>query len=113
MITKETRRQKRKTKIRSQVSGTKDRPRLAVHRTNVHIYAQLIDDHSGVTVATASDKKSVKGTKSERAKQVGTEIAKLAKEKKITKVVFDRSGYQFHGRIKELADSAREAGLIF
>lgn len=113
MITKETRRQKRKTKIRAQVSGTKDRPRLAVHRTNMHIYAQLIDDTIGKTIATASDQKIAKGTKSEKAKQVGAEIAKLATSKKITKVVFDRSGYRFHGRIKDLATGAREAGLIF
>jgi len=113
MITKETRRQKRKLKIRAKISGTKDMPRLAVHRTNTHIYAQLIDDNTGKTIASASDMKIAKGTKSEKAKMVGEEIAKLAKSKKITKVVFDRSGYRFHGRIKDLAQGAREGGLTF
>lgn len=113
MINKEFRRQKRKLKIRARVTGTKDRPRLAVHRTNVHIYAQLVDDNDHKTLVSSSDVKIKKGTKSERAKQVGDELAKLAKTKKITNVVFDRSGYRFHGRIKELAQGARDGGLIF
>jgi len=113
MINKNTRRQKRKTKIRSKIRGTEDRPRLVVYRSNVHIYAQLIDDSTGKTIASVTDQKITKGTKSERAKVVGGEIAKIATTKKIAKVVFDRSGYRFHGRIKDLAQGAREGGLIF
>ncbi len=113
MVKKELRRQKRKQKIRSRIIGTKERPRLVVHRSNIHIYAQLVDDNARKTLAVASDLKIKKGSKSEKAKQVGEEIAKIAKTKKITNVVFDRSGYRFHGRIKELAQGARDGGLIF
>lgn len=113
MITKETRRQKRKLKIRSKIHGTESRPRLTVYRTNMHIYAQLVDDKTAKTLINASDLKIKKGTKSEKAKEVGKNLSELAKSKKISQVVFDRSGYKFHGRIKELAEGAREAGLIF
>ena len=97
------------------IQGTKDRPRLFVFRSNQHIYVQLIDDGSAKILVSASDKdlKSKKGKKSEIANEVGKLIAKKALENKIEKVVFDRGGFVFHGRIKALADGAREAGLKF
>jgi large subunit ribosomal protein L18 len=113
MFKKVLRRNKRIKKIRSRISGTADRPRFAVNRSNQHIFAQLIDDKSGKTILALSDLKIAKGTKSEKAKQVGEEIAKIAKTKKITEVVFDRRGFKFHGRIKELAEGARAGGLNF
>ncbi len=101
-------------RIRSRVSGTADRPRLAVFRSNRYMYAQLIDDVNGVTVASASDI-AVKGkqTKLERAKMVGATLAENAKKLKITAVVFDRGGFAYRGRVQALADAARGAGLQF
>lgn len=113
MITKTDRRNRRKLKIRGRVSGTTDRPRLSVFRTNQHIYAQLVDDLNSKTILATSDVKLEKGTKSDKAKLVGENLAKLAQSKKITKVVFDRNGFKFHGRIKELAQGAKDGGLIF
>lgn len=113
MITKTDRRNRRKLKIRSRIIGTYERPRLSVFRTNQHIYAQLVDDANSQTILASSDVKLVKGTKSEKAKLVGENLAKLAQTKKITKVVFDRNGFKFHGRIKELAQGAKDGGLIF
>lgn len=113
MITKTDRRNRRKLKIRNRVVGTMERPRLSVYRTNQHIYAQLIDDSNSQTIMATSDVKLEKGTKSEKAKLVGENLAKLAQAKKITKVVFDRNGFKFHGRIKELAQGAKDGGLIF
>lgn len=113
MELKELRRQKRKLRIRGKVSGTKSIPRLSVFRSNTHIYAQLINDESGKSICAVSDVKIKKGTKTEKAKEAGLELAKVAKEKKISKVVFDRSGYKFHGRVKSLAEGAREGGLQF
>ena len=106
---------KRHKKIRSKLSGSKDRPRLAVFRSSEHIYAQIIDDENGQTVVTVSDLSMKKGksTKSDLAKKVGIEIAKKAKEAKIESVVFDRGGHKFHGRVKILAEGAREGGLKF
>ncbi len=97
------------------ISGTNDRPRLCVFRSNQHIYAQLIDDDKAKVLLSASDKeiKTKKGTKSDTAKEVGKLIAKMAIEKKIDKVVFDRAGVVFHGRIKAMAEGAREGGLKF
>ena len=98
------------------INGTKERPRLFVFRSNQHIYAQLIDDDKAKVLINASDKdlKAKKGEKkSEMAKEVGKLIAKKAMESKIEKVVFDRGGVLLHGRIKALADGAREGGLIF
>ncbi len=110
-------RQKRHLKIRKNINGTKDIPRLNVFRSNKNIFAQLIDDEKHETLASASsiDKelKLENGSNIEAAQKVGELIAKRAKEKKITKVVFDRGGYQYHGRVKALADAAREAGLEF
>ena len=113
MVSKIARRNKIKTRIRGRVSGTADRPRMSVFRSNKGIYVQLIDDLSGRTLAAASSKGLEGGTKTEVSAKVGKEIAKLAKEKGIETVVFDRNGYLFHGRVKSLADAAREAGLKF
>lgn len=113
-ILKTVKRVRRHIRGRANVSGTESRPRLAVFRANQHIYAQLIDDDSQKTIASASslDIKS-KGNKSDIAAEVGTAIAKKALDKKISEVVFDRGGNKYHGRVKALADSARAAGLKF
>ena len=101
-------------KIRSRVSGTVERPRLCVFRSNRYMYAQLIDDVLGVTLASASDiSLSDKITKVERAKKVGKTLAEEAKKKNITTVVFDRGGFSYRGRVAALAEGAREAGLAF
>ena len=111
MLKKEARRQKIKTRVRAKISGTAERPRLTVFRSNKQIYAQVIDDVAGVTLASASSLKlSAEGTKKEIAALVGTEVAKAAG---VSTVVFDRNGYLYHGRVKELADAARAAGLNF
>ena len=109
-ITKRARRHKR---IRARVSGTAERPRLAVFKSNKFIYAQLIDDVAGKTIASASDIKNAKGVKTERAIAIGAQIATLAKQNNITSVVFDRGGFRFTGRVKALAESARAGGLVF
>jgi large subunit ribosomal protein L18 len=111
-------RQRRHRRIRVTLSGTSQRPRLSVFRSLQHIYAQVIDDTTGNTLAAASTNEpsargSVSGPKSERAKAVGKAIAERAKDKGINAVVFDRGGYMYHGRVKALADAAREAGLEF
>ena len=103
-------------RIRNRVAGTPERPRLAVFRSVNHIYAQVIDDEMGHTlVAAASTEKDLKGKGGnlEGAKQIGKAVAERAKEKGISKVVFDRGGYQYHGRVKALAEGAREGGLAF
>jgi large subunit ribosomal protein L18 len=105
-------RERRHKRIRARVSGIATRPRLAVFRSNKFMYAQLIDDTTSVTIAAANDMKS-KGTKVERAIAVGSDIAKLAKAKNITSIVFDRGGFRFTGRVKALAEAAREGGLQF
>lgn len=102
-----------KKKIRARISGTTAIPRLSVFRSNSFIYAQLIDDTAGKTLVAASDIKSKKGTKTERAAAVGADVAKKAIAQKITKVVFDRNGFKYTGRIKSLADEARKEGLVF
>ncbi|MBM3786105.1 MAG: 50S ribosomal protein L18 [Acidobacteria bacterium] len=103
------------TRIRKKLSGTAARPRLAVFRSLKHIYAQLIDDGAGTTLAAASstEKNSTNGGNIAGAKAIGQLIAERAKEKGIKSVVFDRGGFLYHGRIKALADAAREAGLEF
>lgn len=105
----------RKNRIRSKVQGTTERPRLTVTVSNMHISAQIIDDSNAKTLVAVSTvgQKSVKGTKSEKATWVGGEIAKKAVAKKVSKVVFDRNGRIYHGRIKALADAARAGGLEF
>ena len=106
---------RRHVRVRNKVSGTAERPRLSVYRSNKQIYAQIIDDVAGHTLVSTNSKKLniVNGGNVEAAALVGTEIAKLAKEAKIDAVVFDRGGYLYHGRVKALADAAREAGLEF
>jgi large subunit ribosomal protein L18 len=110
---------KRKRRIRKSIFGNVDRPRMSVFRTTKHIYAQIVDDTKGVTLVSAStlDKEykenPVEGKKQEIAKAVGVLIGKRAVDKGITKVVLDRNGFLYHGRIKALSDAAREAGLIF
>lgn len=114
-ITKQQRRRRIHLRIRKAVVGTPERPRLSVYRSNLGIYCQLIDDRAGHTLLSAStmDKNISKGTKVEQAKEVGKLIAKKAMDAKIEAVVFDRSGYLYHGRVKALADGAREGGLKF
>ena|ERR1035437_3288810 len=113
MIKKEDKRIRLKAKIRAKINGTSERPRLSVFRSNKFIYAQIIDDATGKTLVQASDMKVAKGTKSERAKQIGKDIAEAAIAKKISQVVFDRNGFKYTGRIKAVADEARAAGLNF
>lgn len=113
MLIKEEKRNRRHKRIRAKISGTATKPRLYVFRSGSHIYAQLIDDEKGKTLAFANDLKiKTKKTKAAAATDVGKAIAKKAKELKIEKVVFDRGGYKYHGRIKALAEGARE-GLKF
>jgi len=106
---------KRHRRIRGKISGTAERPRLSIFRSNKNIYAQLIDDVAGVTLASAStlDENVSDATKVEQAAAVGKAIAEAAKAKSISTVVFDRSGYLYHGRVQALADAARENGLDF
>lgn len=107
-------RKKRHNRIRSKISGVAAKPRLVVFRSLTNNYAQIIDDENGLTIASSSDMKvKSKENKTEKAKKVGMEIAKLAQEKKITEIVFDRNGYKYQGRIKALAEGAREGGLKF
>ncbi|MBM2805675.1 MAG: ribosomal protein [Deltaproteobacteria bacterium] len=112
-------RRRRQERVRKKVLGSDARPRICVFRSNKHIYAQVISDHQGKTLAAAStlsgaQAEAAKQTKAvETAKQVGLALAKACKEKNITKVVFDRNGFLFHGRVKAVADGAREGGLEF
>ena len=108
-----SKRERRHKRIRSRLSGTAERPRLAVFKSNKFIYAQLIDDAAGRTLCSASDIKNAKGTKVSRAIAIGAEIAEKAQKSNITSIVFDRGGFRFTGRVKALADSAREKGLVF
>ena len=112
-----TARLRRHTRVRKSITGVASRPRLAVFRSARHIYAQVVDDTSGRTLAAAStldeSLRSATGKKSEKAKQVGALIAERAKAAGVTKVAFDRGGYAYHGRIAALADAAREGGLDF
>ena len=108
-------RERRHRRIRGKVSGTAERPRLAVFRSNRGIFAQLVDDESGRTIAGASwlTLKSFSGSKTEQAEAVGKALAEVAKQAGIDTVVFDRGGYLYHGRVKALAEGAREGGLKF
>ncbi len=108
---KRSARVRRHARVRKKVSGSQARPRLAVYRSNRHIYAQLIDDARAVTIASASDREVAKGDKTERAKAVGALIATRAKEHGVEVAVFDRGGRLYHGRVAALADGAREGGL--
>ncbi|KKR44964.1 MAG: 50S ribosomal protein L18, large subunit ribosomal protein L18 [Microgenomates group bacterium GW2011_GWC1_41_20] len=113
---KAKRQAQRKLRIRAKITGTEDRPRFSVFRSNAHIYGQLIDDENGKTLVSCTDlgiKSKSKETKVQVAAGVGEELAKKALAKKIKKVVFDRNGFRFHGRVKALADGARKGGLEF
>lgn len=117
-ISKNQSRKRRKIRIRKKVIGSAERPRLVVFRSNTHIYAQIVNDHEGITLVSASTlalskKEPGAHCNLSGACEVGKEIARLAREKNIGKVVFDRNGYIYHGRIKALADGAREGGLEF
>ncbi|MEM5565287.1 50S ribosomal protein L18 [Psychroserpens sp. AS72] len=116
-LTKNEKRLRIKSRIRKVVSGTEARPRLAVFRSNKEIYAQVVDDVTGKTLAAASsrdkDVVSAKGTKSEKAALVGKAVAEKAIKAGINTISFDRGGYQYHGRVKSLAEGAREGGLKF
>lgn len=115
MLNKIIRRERIRRSIRRKISGTKQRPRLSVFRSNGEIYAQLIDDENSHTLISTSTRKAkdVKGTKTEQSKEIGKMIAKQAADLGITNCVFDRGGYQYHGRVKALAEGAREGGLQF
>jgi large subunit ribosomal protein L18 len=111
-------RERRKRRIRKKISGSGDRPRVSVFRSSKHIYAQAIDDSKGSTLATVSTlsegvKESLEGDKTAEAKAVGAALAKVLKDKGIEQIIFDRNGYLYHGRVKALAEGAREAGLKF
>jgi large subunit ribosomal protein L18 len=104
---------RRHLRVRKKVVGTAARPRLVVYRSLKHITAQLVDDGAARTLATVTSVKVGEGKKSEKSLEVGKQIAAIAKDKGITQVVFDRGGYQYHGRVKAVADGAREGGLEF
>jgi len=113
-ITKSERRKRIQMRIRKKISGSAERPRVAVFRSNTQIYAQIIDDAAGKTLVAASSLElKSKGNKTEIATEVGKALAAKAKEDGLANVVFDRGGYLFHGRVKALADGAREGGLNF
>ncbi|NND76576.1 MAG: 50S ribosomal protein L18 [Flavobacteriales bacterium] len=112
-ISKANKRKRIHLRIRKRIKGTAERPRLAVYRSNKEIYCQLIDDINGQTLASATSKEQKSGSKSEQAASVGKQIADLAKNVNIESVIFDRGGYLYHGRVKALADGARENGLKF
>lgn len=110
--TKVTQRARIRRRIRSKISGTSERPRLSVFRSNKHVYAQLIDDLAGVTLASASTREGdLSGSGTEVSKSVGKRIAERAKEAGIDRAVFDRGGYRYHGNVQALAEGAREGGL--
>ena len=119
MLKKQEKKIRRHKRVRAKVSGTADIPRLCIFRSNQHIYAQLIDDEKGVTILAEQDKEMKKADAGERkgkiavAYAVGKFIAEKALEKKIKKIVFDRAGHKYHGRVKALAEGARDAGLVF
>lgn len=114
MLEKKAKRIIRHKRVRAKAEGTSNKPRLCVFRSNQHIYAQLIDDTTGKTILAVNDSTTKgKDKKSDSSKKIGMEIAKKAVEKKITEVVFDRGGYKYHGRVKALAEGAREGGLKF
>ena len=111
--TREEKRYRRHLRVRKKVSGTAERPRLVIFRSVKHIYAQLVDDVARRTIATVSSNDIAEGKKTAKSAEVGKRIAARAKEAGITQVVFDRAGYKYHGRVKAVADGAREGGLEF
>jgi large subunit ribosomal protein L18 len=106
-------RKRRHVRNRSRLQGTSEKPRLIVFRSLMHMHAQLIDDSTGKTLAAAHDMKSKKGTKTERATEVGKTLGELALKAGVKTCVFDRNGYKYHGRVKAVAEAARESGLKF
>ena len=106
-------RKRRHIRVRKRVRGTSERPRLSVFRSLNHIYGQIIDDDAGSTLAAASDISGADGDKTARAKLVGAQLAAVAQAAGVSRVVFDRGGYRYHGRVRALADAAREGGLDF
>ncbi len=109
-------RKRRKVRVRKKIFGTAERPRISVYRSARHIYAQVIDDVSGTTLASASTvakdlRGEVSGKKSERAKSIGSALAKVCQDKGVNSVIFDRNGYRYHGRVKAIAEGARAGGL--
>jgi large subunit ribosomal protein L18 len=114
MIEKKLKRTIRHKRVRAKVSGDKSKPRLCVFRSNQHIYAQLVDDSTGKTILSINDVElKKKDKKSDSARKLGKALAEKSLEKKISEVVFDRGGYKYHGRVKALAEGAREGGLKF
>lgn len=115
MLKKQEKRHRRHVRIKSKIKGTKKCPRLSVFRSNKYIYAQLIDDINGKTLVSANNVKINKDklNKTQVAKKIGSSLAKKAIDNKITKIVFDRGGYKYHGRVKAVAEGAREGGLKF
>lgn len=113
MTGKHIQQQNRQIRIRKKIRHTSDALRLTVFRSNKHIYAQIVDDVKGTTLVSAAEEKNLTGPKIERAKTVGVTLAKKAHEQKIAKVVFDKGSYAYHGRVKALAEGAREGGLNF
>ena len=111
--TREAKRQRRHLRVRNTISGTAERPRLVVFRSLKHITAQLVDDTQGRTLFTVTSAAVGEGNKTAKSAAVGKRVAERAKEAGITRVVFDRAGYQYHGRVKAVADAAREGGLEF
>jgi len=111
--TRAEKRHQRHLRVRKKVSGSAERPRLVVYRSIKHIYAQLVDDGAQRTILTVSDQDVADGKKTEKSAEVGKRLAAKAKDAGITKVVFDRAGYRYHGRVKAVADGAREGGLEF
>lgn len=112
-LTKQEQRERRHRRVRARVSGTAERPRLSVYKSNTQLLAQLIDDNAGVTIIAASSKAEKAATPRERAEKAAATIAKKAIEKGVKRVVFDRGGFQYVGTIKAFADAARAAGLEF
>lgn len=113
MNKKQEKRIRLKKKIRAKILGNKERPRLSVFRSNKYIYAQIIDDATGITIVSASDLNIDKGTKTEKSTAIGNDLAKQAMAKGIKSCVFDRNGFKYTGRVKALAEGARAAGLLF
>jgi large subunit ribosomal protein L18 len=111
--TRDEMRQRRHLRVRKKVTGTQERPRLVVYRSLKHIYAQIVDDIARRTILTVSDSGIDEGKKTEKSAEVGRQLAAKAKAAGITQVVFDRAGYKYHGRVKAVADGAREGGLEF
>lgn len=111
-ISKRNNRSRRQARGRAKLSGTAERPRVTVFKSNTHVYAQAVDDVAGVTLAAVNDAHvAKKGTKTDRATIAGTKLAELLKEKKITTVIFDKAGFTYHGRIKAVAEAMRAAGI--